>query len=802
MKAYEQAAMFYLGRPLNDEQELEMQPLLYEASDLNTHAICVGMTGSGKTGLSIALLEEAAIDQVPAIIIDPKGDMANLALSFPRLTGADLLPYVQAEEAKKRGMSIEALAEEEAAAWRQGLADWDQEPSRNLLVQRGRELTVYTPGANIAEPLSILDLFDCPPAETLEDNEALADLISGTAASLLGLLKIEADPLQSKEHILLANILREAWKQGEALDLPRLIQRIAKPGFDTLGVMPLEDFYPEKERQDLALRFNKLLASPSFAAWLEGHPMDIDSLLYSPDGKPRHAVISLAHLSEEERMFFVSLLLNKILAWTRRQAGTSSLRALLYMDEIFGYFPPVKNPPSKEPLLSLLKQGRAYGLSVVLATQNPVDLDYKGLANMGTWFIGRLQTEGDKARLLDGLEGAGQAAGSSRQDLDRLISSLPKRCFLMHNIHEGAPMAFKTRHTLSYLRGPMTRADLRALKAGGLYTVTAPPALPLARKLRSAGQPAAASVIPQPVPAPVKGTGLPAMPEKVPVYFLHGHGRHYEPMLMALTDVYFKRTGDEGVEEEALRAVAMAPGPLPVRWEDSEQMDLAMEDLDTAPVAEAIYETLPALAMEASSYKRWERDLQDYLYRNARLRLYQNRHFKLHSELGESKRDFVVRIRQLTREERDAALEALQKKYSQRLARVEERIRKAEQAVEREEDQARDAKQQSWLTLGSSILGTLFSSKKLSSSTVRRAAMAGRGMSRAGRASSDVGRAKETLDAYRDEFLAMEKDLDRDLQDLAEQFDRKVDDVRELELKPLKRDCRIRFMALVWVARA
>src|SRR5690606_12942136 len=217
-----------------------------------------------------------------------------------------------------------------------------------------------------------------------------------------------------------------------------------------VGVVDLDTFFPAKDRLALGMKLNNLLASPSFASWLAGEPLDVQRLLYTADGKPRLSILSIAHLSESERMFFVTILLNEVVAWMRTQPGTGSLRAIVYMDEVFGYFPPTANPPSKRPMLTLMKQARAYGVGCVLATQNPVDLDYKGLSNAGTWFLGRLQTERDKLRVLEGLEGASAAAGASfnRQQMEALLASLGNRVFLMNNVHEDQPVLFQDRKSV------------------------------------------------------------------------------------------------------------------------------------------------------------------------------------------------------------------------------------------------------------------------------------------------------------------------------------------------------------------
>ncbi|HEV2173447.1 MAG TPA: DUF87 domain-containing protein, partial [Nitrospira sp.] len=463
---FEKLGVFYLGRPY-DLAAKQAKPgwLLYDSKDLVTHAVCVGMTGSGKTGLCLSLLEEAAIDNIPAIIIDPKGDLGNLLLTFPSLKGEDFQPWINEDDARKKGLSSADYAKAQAELWTKGLADWQQDGSRIQRLRDAANFAIYTPGSNAGLPVSILKSFDAPAVDVLGDAELLRERISTTATSLLGLLGIEADPIQSREHILLSTILDQVWKKEEALDLAALIQAIQSPPVSKIGVMDVDSFFPSKDRFALAMKLNNLLAAPGFQAWLEGEALDVQQLLYASTGKPRLAIFSIAHLDDAERMFFVTLLLSQMVGWMRAQSGTTSLRAILYMDEIFGYFPPVANPPSKLPLMTLLKQARAFGLGVVLATQNPVDLDYKGLANTGTWFIGRLQTERDKARVLEGLEGASVSAGKKfdKGRMEQTLAGLGSRIFLMNNVHEDEPVVFESRWCLSYLRGPLTRMQIKTL---------------------------------------------------------------------------------------------------------------------------------------------------------------------------------------------------------------------------------------------------------------------------------------------------------------------------------------------------
>lgn len=443
---YEKLGAFYLGQAVDPSSGARTDELLLlDSRDLTTHGVIIGMTGSGKTGLGLGLLEEAAIDRIPVIAIDPKGDLANLLLTFPSLAPSDFRPWINEEAARQKGVEPEIYAQQQAELWRNGLKEWGQDGERIRRLREHADFAVYTPGSAAGRQVSLLKSFDAPPQALIDDADAFRDRVQSAVTGLLGLLGINADPVQSREHILLSSLLDDAWRKGRSLDLGALIQAIQQPPFTRLGVMELETIYPSKDRFALAMQLNALLASPGFQGWMEGEPLDVGAFLYTPGGKPRVAIFSIAHLDDAQRMFFVTMLLSAVLAWTRSQPGTTSLRALLYMDEVFGFFPPSANPPSKLPMLTLLKQARAYGVGVVLATQNPVDLDYKGLGNAGTWFIGRLQTDRDKMRVLDALDGA--MAGSNpipRAELDRLISGLGKRVFLMHSVHRGAPTLFTT----------------------------------------------------------------------------------------------------------------------------------------------------------------------------------------------------------------------------------------------------------------------------------------------------------------------------------------------------------------------
>ncbi|HEY7624491.1 MAG TPA: hypothetical protein VIA63_05650 [Candidatus Limnocylindria bacterium] len=486
---YEKLGQLYLGREydLGSKSSADKNLLLYDSKDLVTHGIVVGMTGSGKTGLCVDLIEEAAIDGVPTIAIDPKGDLTNLLLTFPDLRPEDFRPWVNEEDASRKGVSPDEYAAQQAGVWRDGLASWGQDGGRIRRLRDAADFAIYTPGSAAGIPISIVRSFAAPPESAREDLETFRERVTTVATSLLALVGISADPIKSREHILIATLLSEAWSAGKDLDLETIVTQVQEPPMARIGALDLDTFYPAKDRADLALRINGLIASPGFAGWLQGEPLDVGALLRTAEGKPRVSIFSIGHLGDAERMFFVTLLLNEIVGWVRTQSGTTSLRALLYMDEIFGFFPPVAEPPSKRPMLNLLKQARAFGLGVLLTTQNPVDLDYKGLANTGTWFLGRLQTERDKQRVLEGLEGAAAAQNATfdRTQMGELLAGLTSRVFLMNNVHEDAPVVFESRWAMSYLRGPLTRDQIKVLMKDRRPQAAPAPAAVAARDARA-----------------------------------------------------------------------------------------------------------------------------------------------------------------------------------------------------------------------------------------------------------------------------------------------------------------------------
>jgi hypothetical protein len=814
---YEKLGLFYLGRQydLAAGKRLET-PVLYDSKDLVTHAVCVGMTGSGKTGLGIGLIEEAAIDGIPVLAIDPKGDLSNLLLTFPELRPADFAPWVDPSDAAAKGLTPDALAAVQAETWKKGLAEWDQDAGRIARLKSAADVRVYTPGSRAGTPLALLSSLSAP---TDEEDEDARTRLTNTAASLLALAGCTDVSPHSREQALVAAILATAPPGGAGADLPWLVGQIQRPAFERIGVLDLETFFPAKDRQQLALQFNSVLASPGFDVWLTGAPLDVGSMLYDDNGRPRIAIVSIAHLGDTERMLVVSLLLNAMLDWTRRQNGTGSLRALLYMDEVFGYLPPVANPPSKLPLLTLLKQARAFGVGVMLATQNPVDLDYKALSNAGTWFLGKLQTERDKARVLDGIEGI--TAGLDRQELDRILSGLRGRVFLMHNVHEHAPVVFETRWTLSYLRGPMNREELKraiesatpapaSVAATNVATSRAPDAPAGARNgtavVAEQDKAAATRAVPRAAVSQATAADKPILPADIRDFFLPcdvASPRTWTPMLYGSAKVRYA-DAKRGIDTVAdVNVVApFSDGAVPVNWESSEAIAVPAESLLTsapADVGGVSYGALSSVALDAKKYVAWTRDFEQWITRSRPLTLYWVPSMKITSNAGESEREFRIRVQQAVRESKDAAVQKLRERYEPKVARLRQRVQSARQAVAREEQQAEAQKTQTAVSLGATVLGVLFGRKSLSTSTLGRATTTARGVGRAMKEAQDVERAQQALADAEAALEALEAEVDQEISALTT-IDAVSLPLETIEIKPKRGAIDVSLVALVWKA--
>ena len=798
MQDFEKLGVFYLGRQydmINKTQKEDL--LLYDSKDLVTHAICIGMTGSGKTGLCISLIEEAAIDGIPTIAIDPKGDITNLLLTFPELQAQDFTPWINQEEAAKKGLSPEAYADQQATLWRNGLLKWGQDGTRIQRLHESVDFIIYTPGSNAGVPISILRSFAAPPQGIREDNELLQERITTTVTSLLGLLGINADPLRSREHILISTILADAWQRNQDIDIGQIIQRIQTPPMTRIGMLDVESFYPPKDRFDLAMQLNNLLAAPGFSLWFEGEPLEINKLLFSEKGKPKVSIFYTAHLNDAQRMFFTSLLLNQIVGWMRTQSGTTSLRSILYIDEVFGYLPPISNPPSKIPLLTLLKQARAFGLGIVLATQNPVDLDYKAISNAGTWFLGRLQTERDKARVIDGLEGASLSGEQqfSRQNMEQLLSGLGNRVFLMNNVHDDAPTIFETRWALSYLRGPLTREQIKVLaepmKKQWKETLPSQPTPPSPLGPISSGTPSQAI------------SQIPIIPPEIPHYFIPStqslstnQPSIYHPYLLGAAQIRFTNTKTKLDQmKDVLFLTPVTDEPIAVNWENSQQTTMNLSDLQKTPPANVLYAGVPTAALKAKNYSMWETDFTNWLLKTQKIELYKSQNLNSVSMIGETDRDFRIRLQQLAREKRDEEVTVLRQKYAQKFMKIDEQLRRGEIKVQEHEAQNRDQKYQTAISLGTTLLGGFLGKKTLGGFRTT-----SRDMGRSMKKKRESEYAKENYQA----LLEEKRLLDSQFQTEISTMDLKINPINEtletIIITPTKTNIVVRFIGLVWKA--
>lgn len=816
MADIERKAAFYLGRVYDPDKKttIETEPIMYDARDLVTHAVCIGMTGSGKTGLCVDLLEEAALDDVPAIIIDPKGDMTNLLLTFPDLLPSDFAPWVNADDARRKDQTVEQFAAAVAAQWSKGLADWGQSGERIRRLKEAAEFTIYTPGSDAGVPVSILHSFDAPDLSWDDDEELIREQISATASALLGLVGIQADPVRSREHILLANILESSWRDGQNLDLAQLIYSIQRPPMKRLGVLDVDAFYPEKDRFDLAMRLNSVAASPSFANWMKGQPLDVASIIRS-NGKPRVAIFYTAHLNDDERMFFTTLLLQQVLSWMRKQSGTTSLRALLYMDEVYGYFPPYpSNPPSKQPLMSLLKTARAFGLGIMLTTQNPVDLDYKGLTNAGTWFIGKLQTDRDKARMLEGLEGVTSEAGTllDRDYLDRTISSLASRVFVLHNTHAGKPVLFQTRWAMSYLRGPLTRSQVRTLtkplKEGASQEERA--AVARAEQAKAEQQLYAAPSSYSPV--------LPRLNARVPQYYLpiavtDDQATHqvlqgstdrltvrathllYDPHLVGLATVIYPDAQAGQHEAENLSVLVPVPSAHSlVQWHENLTDPISARDLAPSPTREGLYGSLPDGMTDSTPYTQYKNDLAEFIYREHTREAWAHRELGLESRPGESQRDFAERCQEEARKRRDAELDRVTKQYETQASKLQTALEREQAELEQDLANLKGRRGEELLSAGETVVSLLMGRKR--SSALSRASTKRRMTSKA---KADVAESEAAIAKLEKQIADVAGERDRALQAVRERWSDLAMQVQPSAIRPKKSDIRVQVFGLAWV---
>ncbi len=787
----------YLGGVLDTSSgERTSEAVHLEASDLTTHGMIVGMTGSGKTGLSIIMLEEALLSGIPTIIIDPKGDMGNLLLTFPDLSPGEFAPWVNPADAEREGISVDAHAANTASMWKDGLAGWDITPDRIAKLRETAEFTIYTPGSNSGVGLDIIGDLSAPDGA---DSEALADEVEGLVSSLLALVDIDSDPLTGREHILLSNLVHRSWSEGQDLDLSTLLGQIQNPPIRKLGVLDLDSFYPAKDRTALVMKLNGLLASPSFASWMEGEPLDIDNML---SNGPKASIISIAHLSDQERQFVVTLILSKVVTWMRKQSGTPELRALVYMDEVFGYVPPTAQPPSKKPILTILKQARAFGVGLVLATQNPVDIDYKALSNAGTWMVGRLQTERDKDRLLEGITAS--SGGENKEELSNIISSLDKRQFLLHQTRASEPRMFGTRWAMSYLPGPLTRTQIGELMTERKASITST----TSAAASTAPQDAVTSAAPARTLRDDESDFAPDVSDKVQVRYVDPaspwlrevggdpDGKRLVAGIAARVNMLFDDTKADLRHEVEYEAIIF-PVDDEIDVDDAIEVDFDDRDLRKEPVGNDLVYVLPdAKIGTATLFTKAQTQLKDKLYRNETLNLLVNPELKLTSRIGESQEDFEQRCTAEAGNRADEDVAKLRKSLETKMERIRAAIDKSEDRIRELEHDVDARSKEQMINIAGSVLGSVFGGRRSTRSILSGASSKRRTK---GNAEERLKTAENRLEENADKLDALETELTDSLWEIQSDWDEKAKMVESFEVPLEKTDISVDDFVLVWI---
>jgi hypothetical protein len=698
-------------------------------------------------------------------------------------------------------------------AWRNGLKEWGIGPDRILALKNAAEFVVYTPGSDI-KPVSVLSSLAAPDVSWDGNREILREKITSTVTALLGLVGFDdVDPVRSREHILLSNIFESAWSEGKNVDLTELILQTQTPPFDKLGAFPVDTFFPPKERMDLAMVLNNILASPAFETWRMGLSLDIQSLLYTEDGRPRHNIFYLAHLSDRERMFFVTLLLASVEAWMRMQKGTSGLRALLYMDEIYGYIPPTSNPPSKPLFMRMVKQARAFGLGLLLATQNPVDVDYKALSNAGTWFIGKLQTDQDKQRLLDGLTGA--VSGVSRDLFDDLISSLGKRVFILHNVHAKAPTLFQTRWTMNFLAGPLTRVQIPQLnEISSPISVNAETAATLNTPMVNApktnsfvatkSELTGGTQTKPPLPAGIREYYLPQN-YSLPEAFSSAQrpmpndamiqGVVYKPSLLAAAQV---RILDRkyGVDTEITRAaLVISPDKRGIiRWDDFAYNGPSLDKVETMPAPSARFGAIDSPLNDSKLMTSLQKDFIDWVIRNSSVTARANTTLKVFAGPDVSQADFMKACADTAREARDAEIAKKTATIDRQIKTLQDKMAREERELREDEADLQHRKMEEMGTHAENVLGLFTgsrSTRKLSSSLSKRRMTEN--------AKAEVEESVDAISQFKKQLAELGRQREEMIAEINDRWGRVVNEISEVTINPKKTDVFVNLFGVAWL---
>lgn len=856
MPFIEAQTTFYLGKRYDpNNHRLTDEVVYYDSRDLTTHAVVVGMTGSGKTGLCISLLEEAILDNIPAIIVDPKGDITNLLLTFPDMRPQDFQPWINVDDARRAGMDVPSFAADTANRWREGLQSWGIVPERVQWQKLAAKYSIYTPGSDAGLPISILASLRAPREGWNGNEEENRERINGTVTALLALIGLNVEPVKDPEHVLVSNIFEYAWRRGIDLTMEDIIMQVQKPPFDKLGVVSVDDYMSEKDRYKLAMTLNNIVAAPSFQSWIQGEPLDIQNLLYQPNGRPRVSIFYIAHLSEPERQFIITLLMENILGWMRTLSGTTSLRALLYIDEMFGYFPPYpKNPPTKDPILRLLKQARAFGLGLILATQNPGDLDYKGLTNAGTWFIGRLQSQNDQKRVMAGLESMASADnGLDIREVGRLIADIEPRVFLMHNVHDtGGPLLLHTRWAMSYLRGPLTRQQVSVLMQdqrqelmqrlpsnnhqGGpqlphntAQQTSAFPPLPPEIPDRPPSVPGiSAQIAPvQPQapaaqstvrgPAGFSGTQQP-VPSSIDQYFVqhnlnsqqalamwqqhtqfavqsvNGGVLAYRPVLLAQAAVrYTDRKADIFTARYYSYRIEDLQRTGLVRWEEHLAQPVDARNLSSQPLGSAVFAEPSSGLTDSKRMAALKKELVDVLYNTARLRISHNPTLKIFGDPDAGPSEFRSQSTQAAREQRDAEIDKVTAQFEKAIDKLEDQLDRKQRELSAEQKELSDRKREHLFTQGEAFLSLLRGRTTYTLSRTSRTRRYTR------QTEEDLRESQDVIRQLEDEMDNLEVQFQEQLRAVNDKWAQIANDIQEHVVTPYKKDIHLEIFGVGWI---
>ena len=811
----------FLGKLYNNKNELTEEKLFYEPSDLNTHCVITGMTGSGKTGLGILMLEEIALKKIPAIIIDPKGDLTNLLLHFPNMKGEDIAPWLDPEAPVREGKDLYEYADEKAEKWVKGQESWGFGPE-DIAKLSDVDYTIFTPGSSLGNPINIMASFAAPESDIVLNEEATREEISTSVTALLGLIGYaNVDPLKSKEHILLSNIIEFYWTMGKSVTLVDLINAVNDPPFETLGALSVDMIYPKKERFALALQINNFLASPTFKAWNEGPGLDIGSLIRNADDKPRFNIFYLQHLSDQEKMFFVTMLYSQIESWMRNQTGTGNLRLAVYFDEMAGYVPPTANPSSKPVIMRMMKQARAYGVGLILATQNPVDIDYKGLSNAGTWFVGRLQTEQDKNRLLDGLTTTD--GNINRTDADKLISDLKKRSFLYMNVHEPGLKVMTTRWTMNYLSGPLTKNLIPKLKDEGLYiSYTEEDAkaakLFAARKKRDAEDDSSDTDLYEEYPEEIADNAKesetmeenhegqrPNIAATINEYFRVAEKRPdecdsdgavtYIPAWIAQAEIraekekysFSLRTVKAAeIQDEDIRGTS-------IRWDDYLCDPIDLNSITNRPeFKDATFQTPPAWMMDAKLARTYESDFKDYLYRDASIKVWANEKLGIYADEDDTEDDFLDKCREKIESLSGAEIEKLKKTHEAQLDKLEAKLKKLNVTLEDKQSQVKQRGVQTLAAAGELIFSLIQRRKKSVSSSLTKVTQTSTAKKAQEKVELDIEAVTEQIQTAIDNYEAK-------LEEIQNKWDAVLDQNKQVQITVAKKDIYVDAFGICWM---